>query len=398
MKVVKVSDVSLQLRGVSYKPTDVTLPNEPNSKPILRATNITANGLTFDDLVWVKETVVSEKQALKKDDIVIAASSGSRNIIGKASRLEHDWDGSFGAFCKVLRPLKNKIDQGYFYYFFQTDYYRKTVSNLAGGANINNLRNEHLDNFEIPLPPLPTQQKIAAILDKADSLRQKDKQLLRHYNQLAQSIFYDMFGDPVRNEKGWERVKIRDIVTDVKYGTSKPAEEHGEYPYLRMNNITYFGDWDFSGLKFINLEASEKDKYLLQPGDLVFNRTNSKELVGKTAVYDLDRVMAIAGYLIRVRMNERAISEYVSSFLNSQHGKAILKGMCKNIIGMANINAQELQEIELYLPPKELQDKFTLIKGAIKKQKQKLYQQIKHSETLFQSLLQKAFNGELVKE
>nr|WED69179.1 hypothetical protein PJ912_03420 [Pectobacterium colocasium] len=94
-----------------------------------------------------------------------------------------------------------------------------------------------------------------------------------------------------------------------------------DYPILRMGNITYNGAIDVSDLKYITLNEKEKLKYLVAKGDLLFNRTNSKELVGKTAVYDRDEPVAIAGYLIRVRTNDKGNSYYLSGYLNSSHGK-----------------------------------------------------------------------------
>ena len=101
-------------------------------------------------------------------------------------------------------------------------------------------------------------------------------------------------------------------------------------------------------------------------GDLLFNRTNSKELVGKTAVFDQVEPMAFAGYLIRVRTNEDGNPYYLWGFLNSAYGKHILKSMCKNIVGMANINAQELQDIEVPKPPRQLQNEYESHVKAVK--------------------------------
>lgn len=251
-------------------------------------------------------------------------------------------------------------------------------------------------NISVPLPPLPIQKRIAEILDAADALRKKDQELLKKYDELAQAIFIDMFGDPVKNEKGWEIGTIRDIVAEVKYGTSKPADPNGSIPYLRMNNITYGGEWDLKDLKFINLDEDEYEKYIIKNGDLVFNRTNSKELVGKTAVYNFDNEVAIAGYLIRVRANDKGNPYYISGYLNSKHGKKTLEGMCKSIVGMANINAQELQNIQILIPPIKVQQKYASLYDHVSNLKNRLKSQIFESGKLFQNTLQKAFSGELV--
>ena len=159
--------------------------------------------------------------------------------------------------------------------------------------------------------------------------------------------------------------------------------------------IPYEGGWDFSNLKYIDLQKNEKDKYLTQKGDLLFNRTNSKELVGKTAVYGSEEPMAIAGYLIRVRTNEYGNPYYISAYLNSKHGKTTLLNMCKSIVGMANINAQELQNIKILLPPRPLQDKFEKVVISTKNKVKTLSSAEHCSNQMFSALSRKAFAGEL---
>ena len=205
-----------------------------------------------------------------------------------------------------------------------------------------------------------------------------------------------MFGEPSTNKMKFPKGKIRDVVTEVKYGTSSPAEDEGLYPYLRMNNITPDGYMDYSKIKYINIDDErEKEKYVVRKGDLLFNRTNSKELVGKTGVFNEDSEMIIAGYLIRVRTNEKANPWYLWGYLNSIHGKKTLLGMCKSIVGMANINAQELQGIKILIPPIELQNQFAQIVKKTEALKTQNQQSLQELENLYGSLSQKAFRGEL---
>lgn len=250
-------------------------------------------------------------------------------------------------------------------------------------------------SLQIPLPPLPEQRRLAALLDRADALRRRDEALLEAYEALGRSVFLEMFGDPFNNQKGFPHGTIRDLVSEVKYGTSKKAGTEGQFPYLRMNNITYSGNLDITDLKYIDLNEKEQPKYLAEKGDVLFNRTNSKELVGKTTVFNLDSPMALAGYIIRVRTNKNANPYFISGYLNSRHGKLILENMCKNIVGMANINAQELQDIKILIPPIPLQNHFARIIENLESQKQKVRAQRAQSEALFQGLLQRAFRGEV---
>jgi len=125
---------------------------------------------------------------------------------------------------------------------------------------------------------------------------------------------------------------------------------------------------------------------------MLFNRTNSKELVGKTASYRNEYPMAYAGYLVKLVPNERANSEFISAFLNSRYGKAVLRSMAKNIIGMANINAKELGEIKIYVPPLDLQNKFATNVNNIEEQKTIVRKLIEESQNLFNSLMSKYFD------
>ena len=178
-----------------------------------------------------------------------------------------------------------------------------------------------------------------------------------------------MFGDPVFNNKNWKYGIIRDLVKDVRYGTSRPANENGRFKYLRMNNITYDGKLDITELKNIDIPDNELEKCIAEKGDILFNRTNSRDLVGKTCVYDLDDSMVIAGFVIRVRTNELANPYFVSEFLNSKYMKKRLSNMCKNASGQSNINAQEMQNIKIYIPPIELQNQLAEFVKQIDKQK-----------------------------
>lgn len=194
-QIVKIGNISTQIRGVSYSKSDVIANMQDGYLPVLRANNIQEQGLVLDDFVYVPESKISEKQRILAGDVIIAASSGSISLVGKAASAKENINAGFGAFCKILRPNTELVDPRYFANYFQTQKYRQIISNLAAGANINNLKNEHLDDLEIPLPPLSEQRRIAQILDKADELRQKRQQAIEKLDQLLQATFIDMFGD-----------------------------------------------------------------------------------------------------------------------------------------------------------------------------------------------------------
>ncbi|MDC0160555.1 restriction endonuclease subunit S [Gemmatimonadales bacterium] len=240
MRVATVGEISTQLRGVTYKKADASAVRLEHYAPVLRAGNIAEHGLTFDDLVYVPEDKIRPSQRVEPNDVVIAASSGSLSVVGKAAQAREGFDGGFGAFCKVLRPGP-EVDPHYFGHFFRTPEYRHIVSQLAAGANINNLKNEHLGRLEIPLPPLAEQKRIAGILDAADELRTKRRESIEQLDTLLQSVFLDMFGDPVTNPKEWDELGLADVA-EFHAGSTLPEgeafhEQSGGFLGLKVSDL-----------------------------------------------------------------------------------------------------------------------------------------------------------------
>jgi type I restriction enzyme S subunit len=159
-----LGDVLRIIRGVSYKKEQAANTPRASYLPLLRATNIGAE-LDFDDLVYVPPSCVGTEQMLLKGDIVVASSSGSKKVVGKASRLTADWSGSFGAFCMGLRVVP-AVDSQYICYFMQTHEYRHRISELASGSNINNLRRDHIESFPCRIAPLPEQHRIVEKIEE----------------------------------------------------------------------------------------------------------------------------------------------------------------------------------------------------------------------------------------
>lgn len=259
---------------------------------------------------------------------------------------------------KVLKsPLKN-VNYKYLYYLL------KNASIPDTGYN---RHYKWLKELMFKYHSQDQQNQIVTILDKLDLTISKYREELLLLDELVKARFVEMFGDPIENQKDWEVVKIRDIVTDVRYGTSKPAVEGGRYPYLRMNNLTVDGGLDLSDLKYIDIPDNEIEKCVVRKGDILFNRTNSIDLIGKTAVFNLLDDMVIAGYIIRIRLNNQILPDVFSQYMNLEAMKKVLRGMAKGAVNQANINAQELQSIKVYIPNMELQKQYVEFKEEIDK-------------------------------
>ena len=272
-----------------------------------------------------------------------------------------------GRGLAALTPIRNKCSKQFLYYALQS----KVDSLIAQGtgSTFKAISKKVLEATCIPAYSTIEQEQIAETIGHVDNTIAARRKQLALLDQLVKSRFIELFGVYPSNPKGWETATIRDIVADVRYGSSRPAVDGGKYPYLRMNNITYGGELDLTDTKRIDIPDNELDKCTVRRGDVLFNRTNSKELVGKTCVYNRDEMMVLAGFVIRVRVTERVLPEFLSAFLNTDFSKQMLLGMCKAAIGQANINAQEMQNIGIYLPPTELQRQFVQFKEQTDKSK-----------------------------
>lgn len=162
-KVARLGELGDLVRGVTYKRQETTDTSSPGYLPILRATNIQDGQLLLKELVYVKNEKVSDSQLLRRGDVIIAMSSGSKSVVGKSVQLNTEWNGSFGAFCAVFRH--NSMAEPFFIsHIFQTRSYREHLLREARGTNINNLSKNHILDYQFSLPPLPEQRAIAHVL------------------------------------------------------------------------------------------------------------------------------------------------------------------------------------------------------------------------------------------
>lgn len=259
-------------------------------------------------------------------------------------------------------------------------------------VTIPSLTKADLLKISMSVPSIKTQHSIVSELDKIDELISIKKSQLNDLDALVQSIFTTMFGDPVENEKGWEINKLGNICTDIKYGTSKPACLNGQYKYLRMCNLTYNGYLDLSDIKTIDIPDDEIEKCIVRKGDILFNRTNSIELVGKTCMFEEEEPMVIAGYLIRVRLDESILPVYLARAFNLPSMKKVIRNMAKGAVNQANINSKELASIYIPLPPISLQQTFAARILYIEQLKKQINSSIYDLETLLASRMQYWFN------
>ena len=389
-KTIRLGDVCEQIRGVSYKPADLHNELDDNSVILLRANNIFGDTLNYDELVYVDNKKVSNSQYLKKGDILICASSGSKNLVGKAACLEEDRKLTFGAFCKVLRT--DSVNHGFFKHYFFSPSYRSTISSLSAGANINNIRAEDLDNLLIPLPPLEEQKHIAAVLDKCTALIAKHKLMLEKYDTLIKSRFIEIFGDPVQNPLNWEISNLGNFIENANNGMARRGNDKNGKIVLRLVELQR-GFIDYSDCNRIAIKTNE-EKYLLKNNDFLFARVNGNpDNVGRCSYYkDIGEEVYHNDHIIRVHFDENRLNEYyLNTLLNSEYGKSEFKKYIKTSAGQYTIAQDGISSAQIPIPPIELQNNFAAFVQQIDKSKFAVQKSLEKAETLYKSLMQEYF-------
>lgn len=384
---MKIKDICTSVTDGSHNPPQGI---EKSEYMMLSSKNIFDDKITFDEPRFLSQKDFEREHKRTK----IAVGDVLLTIVGTVGRTAVV-DEDMPAFAlqrsvAVLHPKNDVCLPRFLMYALRGK--RTYIENRAKGVAQKGIYLKEVSDIDIYIPDISNQEIIINKLDKVNAIIKLRQEELLALDDLIKARFVEMFGDPIQNPKGWEVVTIGDIVTEVRYGTSKPAVEGGKYPYLRMNNLTADGHLDLNDLKYIDIPDDEIEKCVVRKGDVLFNRTNSIELVGKTAVFDLPEDMIIAGYIIRVRLTEKMLPEVLSQYMNLEALKGILRGMAKGAVNQANINAQELQSIKVYIPEMELQKQFVKMKEQIYKSKVAVQKALDETQMLFDSLMQEYFN------
>ena len=326
---------------------------------------------TAKEISWINDYVYD-------DEVVLVAGNGDLNV--------KYYKGKFNAYQRTYILSNNSnVRMKYLYYFL--DKYIEVLRHQSIGGVIKYIKLNNLSNAQVPMMSIPEQEKIIKNLEKIDYLISKKSQQYTELSNLVKSRFNEMF---ILNDFSLKR--LGELVEEVRYGTSLPATLNGKYGYLRMNNITEDGKLNIQNLKYIDIPEKDLEKYVVRKGDVLFNRTNSIELVGKTCIYELNFDMVIAGYIIRIRTNNNILnSRYLSEFLNFPSTKKFLRNIAKGAVNQANINAKELQDISVPLPPLALQNEFAEFVAQVDKSQLAIQKSLEELETLKKSLMQEYF-------
>ncbi len=376
-----------QVRGVSYKPEDLHATLNENSITLLRANNIKDGKLNFEDVVYVDKRKVSEKQLLKSGDILICASSGSKELVGKAAFVADDLQMTFGAFCKVVRP-DTECPQ-YIGHYFNSPYYRERISSSAAGANINNIRNEHIDVLEIVWPSLEEQHSAVDVLDKVCELITLRKDQLAKLDQLVKSRFIELFGDETEFDR-WSCCTIGDVA-DVCVGVViKPTQYYTDkgIPAFRSLNIGEMRVKDADWVYFTEEGHQKNQKSVIRKNDVLVVRSGAPGTACvATEKYDGYNAVDI---IIAHPNTSKVDSVFLAAFTNMPHGMNQIRAKTGGA-AQQHFNVGGYKAMNLIMPPMELQEQFAAFVEQTDKSKLAIQQSLDKLELLKKSLMQEYF-------
>lgn len=294
----------------------------------------------------------------------------------------------------VLRAGPEVLPEWLFYFVRQPSFRAEAKRNFTGTAGQQRVPTAFMQSANISVPVLNEQRRIVDILSRAEGIMRLQRQALDRAKALIPALFVELFGDPATNSKGWPVVTLGDVLSACDYGSSSKAGDDSKgYPVLRMGNVTYAGELDDGDLKYIELDDAEYRKYALQAGDILFNRTNSKDLVGKTGLWNGRYPAIAASYFIRLRVDQAQVTpEYVWAYMNLPYMKRVMFETARGAIGQANINTKELKAFSLPLPALNVQQEFTSRLAEAQSIITQQFAALAKSRELFDALLAQTFS------
>lgn len=447
---VKISDIADLVRGVSYKKGEASGEPRDGYVPVLRANNID-QVLNFDSLVYVPANRVKNNQRIKTYDIVLAMSSGSKNLVGKAAQAVQDFDGGFGAFCGLVR-LTPLVEREFVGYFFQGPDYRHYLSSVSSGVNINNLRRDHVESMLAPLPPLPEQQRIVAKIEElftqldagVAALQQAKAQLQRYRQSVLKHAFEGHLTaawreahrnelepasallDRIRAEReqqegkkvklpppldtselpelpeGWAWTRLGECAVHITKGES-PGWQGFEYtddgvPFIRSESVLW-GNVDLESVVRIPSEFHEKlSRSQLRPLDVLFNLVGAS--IGRCGIVPATVSEANINQAVAlIRLNEVLSPQYFMHLLLSPSIQASIQGS-KVETARPNVSLTDLRELVIPIcgidEQKRIVDEMDRRLSVVDSVQQAVDQGLQQAERLRQSILKRAFEGKLV--
>lgn len=383
---VELGELAEFINGYAFKPADWN----PTGKPIIRIQNLSKAGASFN----YTQSVVPAKYKISNGDLLVSWS---------ATLGVFKWDGPEALvnqhIFKVV-PDRKKVDPEYLFHAIDASIHE--MERYTHGSTMKHINRGEFLSHKIPLPPLEEQRRIAAILDNAGTLRQKRKQAITLLDSLTQSIFLEMFGDPIENSRGWERRKLSQILNRIDSGWSpscldRPAAVD-EWGVLKLSAVTS-GRFQPNEQKALPKELSPRPELEVHEGDVLFTRKNTHALVAAcTFVSHTRSKLLLSDLIFRLIPNDHFPVE--KSFLAACLAFPSMRKSIQKLAGgaagsMPNISKAKLLDVQVIVPSLDRQTNFAKRIEKVETLRDKLLLSEEGISGAFSSLQHRAFSGEL---
>lgn len=351
-------------RGVSWSKDQEHSEPYDGAVPVIGISNV-QDRLELDKLIYLSglKPKTIEQKRVEKGWSVMVGSNGNRQRIGNAVRVSEDAEFLFASFLIAAKPKEDSgIVPEFFYRWLRTEQVQAYLSASAeGSTGLSNLSHSFFGSMAIAFPKTDEQAAIAQVLDAVDVAIERAREAESQAAEVKRALSQELFSKGTRGEqqkkspvgfipKSWEVKLANDVVTNFEYGLSLPMHLKGATPILRMGNIQR-GDVVMDDLKYVTLSQALLDRYLLKRGDVLFNRTNSQEWVGKIGIYRKDASAVFASYLIRLHADASQVDNYyLGQLLNSYNTQCRIKRFATPGVQQVNINAKNLGKVLIPIP------------------------------------------------
>ncbi|NGU46130.1 restriction endonuclease [Clostridium perfringens] len=332
-----------------------------------------------------------QKGIVQGNDILIVKDGATTGKVGYVDENFTLKECCINEHLFLLRT-RSELNSKYLFYFLYSELGQYQVLKDFRGATVGGISRKFIE-MPIYLPSYSEQLRIVEILDNIKALIEKRKSQIEELDLLVKSKFIEMFGDPITNSKEWNTFELREGIKEIKYGTSKPPifSEEG-IPFVRATNIK-FGRIIENDMKYISeYEAEKIEKCKLSLGDTIIVRSGAN--TGDNAFVSEEYVGSYGGYDIIVKLNEKINYIFLNALLNSIYRETIIQPLTRRA-GQPHLNSEQIQSLVIYNPPIELQNQFADFVKQVDKLKFEMEKSLKELENNFNSLMNKAFKGEL---
>lgn len=389
-KYKKIGEVCIVERGASPRPIDKYITDNESGINWIKI------GDTSDSM-YITETAqkiivegMKKSRYVKPGDFLLSNSmSFGRPYILKIDGCIHDgW--------LVLRDENALFDKRFLYYYLSSKTTYKKLKSMAVGGVVNNLNSEMVRNVIVPVPDKEEQSEIADLFDKIKKILDDRKQELEQLDTLVKSRFVELFGDPIKNPKGWEVVKLSECLERIDNGKSFTCDSNareGVFPAILKLSAATYGDYRPYENKALLDEKQFVESVEVHRGDLLFTRKNTPDLVGMAAyVFETPEKLMMPDLIFRLVTNERMTPTFLWQLINNREFRPAIQGISGGSAkSMSNISKERLKNIEVICPPISEQKKLEGVLEQVDKSKSKIQKSLEETQLLFDSLMQKYF-------